>query len=215
MAPSAVRSRLGSYPFRQPTWPISGRSYRPWDREEPADAHEPPRTALPFPPAGASAPATATLKHNTPWLPWSAPLSRSSMWTTTRCRQLAVNRPKGTLVSDKPTRAAAATYADRTDADQDDEVVRGTKHAGPIDHLAIAFVERDAEGKLKIDRYDSTAKHLAWGGAVLGGALAVISAPPRSASSSSARWRCPRDRGRLPEDWSGTGTTFRRMRCAG
>lgn len=80
-------------------------------------------------------------------------------------------------MSDKPTTVAVATYANKASAEQDYEVVRGTKHAGQIDHLAVAFVERDADGKLKIDRHDSTAKHLAWGGAVLGGALAVISAP--------------------------------------
>lgn len=80
-------------------------------------------------------------------------------------------------MSDKPTTVAVATYANKASAEQDYDVVHGAKHAGQIDHLAIAFVERDADGKLKIDRHDSTAKHLAWGGAVVGGALAVISAP--------------------------------------
>lgn len=80
-------------------------------------------------------------------------------------------------MSDKPTTVAVATYSNKASAEQDYEVVRGAKHAGQIDHLAIAFVERDADGKLRIDRHDSTAKHMAWGGAVLGGALAVVSAP--------------------------------------
>jgi len=80
-------------------------------------------------------------------------------------------------MSDKPTTIAVATYSDKASAEQDFDAIRGIKHSGQLDHLAIAFVERDEEGKLKIDRHDSTAKHLAWGGGVLGGVLAVISAP--------------------------------------
>lgn len=80
-------------------------------------------------------------------------------------------------MSGKPTTVAVATYATKVAAEQDYDVLHGTKHAGQIDHLAIAFVERGEDGKLKIDRHNSTAKHMAWGGAVLGGALAVVSAP--------------------------------------
>ncbi|MGB7820103.1 MAG: hypothetical protein WBL35_15395 [Ornithinibacter sp.] len=80
-------------------------------------------------------------------------------------------------MSDKPTTVAVATYPNEATATMDYDSIRGVKHAGQLDHLAIAFVERDAKGKLKIDRHDSTAKHLAWGGGVLGGALMVISAP--------------------------------------
>ena len=80
-------------------------------------------------------------------------------------------------MSDKPITVAVATYNDKTSADQDFDVIRGAKAKGQLDHTAIAFIEKDANGKLKIDRHNSTAKHLAWGGGVLGGALTVISAP--------------------------------------
>ena len=38
-------------------------------------------------------------------------------------------------------------------------------------------MSKDDEGKLKIDRHNTTAKHLAWGGGILGAAATVISAP--------------------------------------
>jgi uncharacterized membrane protein len=81
------------------------------------------------------------------------------------------------IMSDKPITIAVATYRDKASAEQDYDAIRGIKHQGQLDHLAIAFVEKDAKGELKIDRHDSTAKHLAWGGGVLGASLAVISAP--------------------------------------
>jgi hypothetical protein len=46
------------------------------------------------------------------------------------------SRPKGNQVSDKPATVAVATYADKASAEQDYDVIRGTKHAGQIDHLA-------------------------------------------------------------------------------
>lgn len=80
-------------------------------------------------------------------------------------------------MSNKPSTVAVATYNDKASADQDYDAIWGIKHEGQLDHLAIATVEKDADGNFKKDRHDSTAKHLAWGGGVLGGALAVISAP--------------------------------------
>ncbi len=80
-------------------------------------------------------------------------------------------------MSDKPVTVAVAAYTNKVSAEQDYDAIRGIKHHGQLDHIAIAFVERDADGNLKIDRHDSTAKHLAWGGGVLGASLAVISAP--------------------------------------
>ena len=80
-------------------------------------------------------------------------------------------------MSGKPVTVAVATYSNKVSAEQDYDAVRGIKHHGQLDHIAIAFVEKDADGRLKIDRHDSTATHLAWGGGVLGASLAVISAP--------------------------------------
>jgi uncharacterized membrane protein len=72
---------------------------------------------------------------------------------------------------------AVATYGDKDRAEQDFDVLWGAKHAGQLDHLAIAFVAKDEDGKLQIERHTTSAKHLAWGGGILGAALTVISAP--------------------------------------
>lgn len=80
-------------------------------------------------------------------------------------------------MSDKPITVAVATYADEAAAEQDYDAIRGMKHQGQIDHLAIAIVVKDDDGELQIERHDTSAKHLAWGGGVLGAALTIVSAP--------------------------------------
>ena len=76
-----------------------------------------------------------------------------------------------------PTTVAVATYSSKAAAEQDYNAINGIKHKGEIDHLAVTMVEKKADGSLNLDRHDSTAKHLAWGGAALGGVLTVIAAP--------------------------------------
>ncbi|HMS46216.1 MAG: hypothetical protein WAX12_15640 [Candidatus Microthrix subdominans] len=80
-------------------------------------------------------------------------------------------------MSDKPVTVAVATYASKALAEQDFDTIHGVKHAGQIDHLAVAVVQKEADGTLSIDRHNTSAKHAAWGTGVLGGALTVISAP--------------------------------------
>jgi uncharacterized membrane protein len=80
-------------------------------------------------------------------------------------------------MSDKPITVAVATYGDKGGAEQDFDAVWGIKHEGQLDHLAIAMVEKTDDGDLKVDRHDTSAKHLAWGGGILGASLTVISAP--------------------------------------
>jgi uncharacterized membrane protein len=72
---------------------------------------------------------------------------------------------------------AVATYKDKTSAEQDFDAIWGIKKQGRLGHLAIATVEKADDGTLAIDRHDTSAKHFAWGGGILGGALTVISAP--------------------------------------
>ncbi|MGA7758078.1 MAG: DUF1269 domain-containing protein [Ilumatobacteraceae bacterium] len=80
-------------------------------------------------------------------------------------------------MSDKPTTIAVATYANEANAELDYDMLRSIKSGGQLDHIAISMVTKGADGKLKIDRHDSTAKHLAWGGGILGAALTVVAAP--------------------------------------
>lgn len=76
-----------------------------------------------------------------------------------------------------PLVLAVATYASRDAAVQDFDTVWGAKHEGEYDHIAVSVLTKDEHGQLKVDRHDSSAKHLAWGGALLGAALTVV-APP-------------------------------------
>lgn len=80
-------------------------------------------------------------------------------------------------MSNKPSTVAVATYATEDDCDADYTAVRSIKTGGQLDHIAIAKLHKDADGKLKVHRHDSTAKHLAWGGGILGGVLTVVAAP--------------------------------------
>ncbi len=76
-----------------------------------------------------------------------------------------------------PTTVAVATYSDKASAEQDYHAIKGIKHEGELDHVAVSMVKKKSDGSLDIDRHDTSAKHLAWGGAALGGALTVIAAP--------------------------------------
>ena len=83
--------------------------------------------------------------------------------------------------ADTPITLAAAKYSDPDAAVEDFHTVWDARHDGEYDHTAVAVLSKDQAGKLKVDRHDSTAKHLAWGGAILGAALVIV-APPVGAS---------------------------------
>ena len=80
------------------------------------------------------------------------------------------------MQSDTPIVLAVATYADRASAEEDFEECKHAKREGDFDHLAVSVVTKGADGHLDIDRHDSTAKHGAWGGALMGGAV-LVAAP--------------------------------------
>jgi uncharacterized membrane protein len=71
------------------------------------------------------------------------------------------------MKADTPITLATASYSERTVAEEDYQRVWSARGAGEFDHTAVAVVTKDADGKLNIDRHDSSAKHLAWAGAGL------------------------------------------------
>lgn len=75
---------------------------------------------------------------------------------------------------DTPIVLAVATYPDRVRAVDDYHAIREAKTFGELDHLAIAVLTKDADGRLEVERHDSTAKHLAWGGLLVGAGLVVV-----------------------------------------
>ena len=80
------------------------------------------------------------------------------------------------MKADTPVTLAVATYATRQGAVDDYYAVMSAKTDGEFDHIAASVLTKDAYGQLEVERHDSTAKHLAWGGALTGAAL-IIAAP--------------------------------------
>jgi uncharacterized membrane protein len=80
------------------------------------------------------------------------------------------------MKSDTPVTLAVAVYDNREAAVEDYHNVRNAKTDGEYDHIAVAVLTKDENGKVQVERHDSTAKHLAWAGGLLGGA-AVLLAP--------------------------------------
>jgi hypothetical protein len=68
-------------------------------------------------------------------------------------------------------------YADKGSAETDFTAVWEIHRSAGPDQLAAAILEKDAEGRLRIDRLESTATDPAWGGVLVGGALAIMAAP--------------------------------------
>src|SRR3954451_4097443 len=73
-----------------------------------------------------------------------------------------------------PISVVAASYGTRERAIEDFESVWSARHDGDFHHTAVALLSRGPDGGLDVERSSSTAKHLMWGGALLGGALFVL-----------------------------------------
>jgi hypothetical protein len=95
------------------------------------------------------------------------------------------DRQEDDMHDDAPLELVAASYASSDHAVQDFEAVWGGRHDGGFHHTAIALVTRNADGRLEVGRNNSTAKHLEWGGGLLGGALFVVA--PAAGSELLAR----------------------------
>jgi uncharacterized membrane protein len=73
-----------------------------------------------------------------------------------------------------PIALVAASYSSDDGAIRDFESVWASRAEGGFHHTALAVLAKDAQGRLQVGRNHSTAKHLEWGGALLGGALFVL-----------------------------------------
>jgi uncharacterized membrane protein len=73
-----------------------------------------------------------------------------------------------------PITLLAASYSSHDGAVQDFDAVWSARHAGEFHHTAIAVLAKDATGHLQVRQNNNTAKHLTWGGALLGGPLFVL-----------------------------------------
>jgi len=73
-----------------------------------------------------------------------------------------------------PISLVSATYTSSDEALRDFAAVWGARSDGDFHHTAIALLRKEPGGGLRVERSSSTAKHLLWGGALLGGALFVL-----------------------------------------
>jgi len=72
---------------------------------------------------------------------------------------------------------SVCTYSNVTDALTDFDSIMSMHREGELGHVAAAILSRDDQGKLHIHRHDTTAKHLAWGGALVGGLVGILYPP--------------------------------------
>jgi hypothetical protein len=86
-----------------------------------------------------------------------------------------------------PLTLAAAGYSDRARATDDFEAAWNSRPEPDLGHTSIAVLTTDASGTLRIERHDSTAKHLAWGGALLGSALTLVAPTAGAGFLASSR----------------------------
>jgi uncharacterized membrane protein len=78
-----------------------------------------------------------------------------------------------------------AAYDLRAEALGAFDVIWEAQKEGGFEHLAVAVLSKGANGRLELERHDSSAKHRAWGGAMLGGVLTLV-APPVGAAAMAA-----------------------------
>jgi len=73
-----------------------------------------------------------------------------------------------------PMVIAGARSASRDDAVEAFEIVRGARRRGESGHMDVAMLAKNAAGELQAERHDSTARHFACGGALLGATLVIV-----------------------------------------
>ena len=73
-----------------------------------------------------------------------------------------------------PIALIGASYRTRDAALDDFGSVWAARRDGDFHHTAVVVLTRDRDGRLHVDRHNSTAKHLEWGGALLSAALVVL-----------------------------------------
>ncbi|CCH88237.1 protein of unknown function [Modestobacter italicus] len=76
-----------------------------------------------------------------------------------------------------PISLVVAAYPDLDDAGRDSAAVWAAREEGDFHHTSVALLDRDRGDDLQVAQTDSTAKHLVWGGALMGGAVFVLDPP--------------------------------------
>jgi uncharacterized membrane protein len=80
-------------------------------------------------------------------------------------------------MSDRPVFLYAATYASRTDALADYDLLLELHSAKLVGTYDVAIISKDAEGKVHVTKHEKPTQHGAWGGIAVGAAVGVIFPP--------------------------------------
>jgi hypothetical protein len=96
-------------------------------------------------------------------------------------------------MGDQPVTFAVASYASRAVADTDFDALWESQSVPKSHHLSAALVEKGTSGELEINYHRNSAAGVAWGTALLGGALTTVAAPVgisylASRLSTQAEW---------------------------
>ena len=84
------------------------------------------------------------------------------------------------------------TYPDETAARDDYEIVKDLHAAGAVGTYDASVVTKDDDGKVHVNKDETSTRHGAWGGAAVGAVVGILFPPSRSsaARSSARRRRC-------------------------
>ena len=69
------------------------------------------------------------------------------------------------------------TYASEVDARTDYDVVKGLHSAGAVGTFDAAVVTKDDNGKVHVNKHETTTRHGAWGGAAAGALIGILFPP--------------------------------------
>src|SRR5271166_1208309 len=80
-------------------------------------------------------------------------------------------------MSDRPAFIYAATYADVASAEDDYFTLLDWHTAELVGTYDVALVAKDADGKVRVQKYEKPALHGFWGGIAVAAAVGVLAAP--------------------------------------
>jgi uncharacterized membrane protein len=80
-------------------------------------------------------------------------------------------------MSDRPIFIYAATYSDLAGAEADYEALLDLHAADLVGTYEVALVNKDAEGKIHVEKREKPTQHGAWGGIAVGALVGVLFPP--------------------------------------
>src|ERR1700704_5433070 len=78
-------------------------------------------------------------------------------------------------MSDRPVFIYAATYAERADAEADYDMLLDLHAAKLVGTYDVAFISKDADGRVHVHKHEKPTQHGAWTGIVVGAVVGLLS----------------------------------------